>query len=36
MRGGGCLVLSEDRMMIVIIVVMIAMIMMTMMVKALR
>ena len=34
MRGG--VVLSEDRMMIVIIVVMIAMIMMTMMVKALR
>ena len=34
MRGG--VVLSEDRMMILIIVVMIAMIMMTMMVKALR
>ena len=34
MRGG--VVLSEDRMMIVIILVMIAMIMMTMMVKALR
>ena len=34
MRGG--VVLSEDRMMIVIIVGMIAMIMMTMMVKALR